>query len=128
MRVCKVPILPLLLILILPICCCNKEEEPSYIGKWVVNRMEPDLGESYLGSYIHIKPDKSFTLYDNNNGRLVRGMPEDFMLRELNLTLTDPEDGEKYLFKILGLKDEKLTLRTSIWGDEVTLYLIKEVY
>lgn len=90
--------------------------------------MEPDLGESYLGSYIHIKPDKSFTLYDNNNGRLVRGMPEDFMLRELNLTLTDPEDGEKYLFKILGLKDEKLTLRTSIWGDEVTLYLIKEVY
>ena len=128
MRVCKVPILPLLLILILPICCCSEEEEPSYIGKWVLNRMEPSLGESYLGSYIHIKADKSFILYDNNNGRLVRGMPEHFMLRELKLTLTDPEDGEKYFFIILGLKDEKLTLRTAIWGDEVVLYLIKEVY
>ena len=105
---------------------CSKEDvEPVYQGKWVLERAEPQLDESYFESYIYIKVDKSFELYDSSKDLLVFGKPEQFSLSGIKLELTDPETNKKYRFTILSRKGDILLLRTSIFGPETELTMHK---
>ncbi|MCB5251912.1 MAG: hypothetical protein M0P69_11605 [Bacteroidales bacterium] len=114
-------------VLVIPylFCSCAKEEEPVYLGKWVLEKAEPRIDSSYFQSYIHIKADKSFELYDSSQELLVTGQPEHFSMKGLKLALTNPSTGEVYLFTIISRKQDILVLRTSVFGSETTLTLHK---
>ena len=103
--------------------CSKEEEEPIYEGKWVLENSEPQLDSSYFESYIYIKADKSFELYDSSKDLLVIGKPEHFSLENIKLVLTDPETNKRYLFTILSRKQDILLLRTSIFELETELTL-----
>ncbi len=105
--------------------CSKEDEEPVYQGKWVLEQSEPQLDASYFESYIYIKYDKSFELYDSSQDLLVYGEPEHFSLSGIDLELTDPETNKRYYFKILSRKADILRLSTSIFGPETVLTMRK---
>lgn len=105
--------------------CSKEDEEPVYQGKWVLEESEPQLDSSYSESYIYIKVDKSFELYDSSQDLLVFGQPEHFSLSGIELDLTDPETNKKYHFTILSRKGDILRLGTSIFGPETVLTMRK---
>ena len=105
--------------------CSKDDEEPVYQGKWVLEKAEPQLDTSYFESYIYIKVDKSFELYDSSKDLLVFGQPEHFLLSGIELELTDPETNKKYCFTILSRKQDILRLNTSIFGPETVLTMRK---
>lgn len=105
--------------------CSKDDEEPVYQGKWVLEQAEPQLDTSYFESYIYIKYDKSFELYDSSKDLLVFGQPEHFSLSGIELDLTDPETNKKYHFTILSRKGDILRLGTSIFGPETVLTMKK---
>jgi len=110
-----------LLLFGLMLSCSKDDKEPVYQGKWVLEEAEPQLDASYFESYIYIKVDKSFELFDSSQDLLVIGKPEHFSLNGIKLELTDPETNEKYLFTILSRKQDILRLRTLIFGPETEL-------
>lgn len=105
--------------------CSKDDAEPVYQGKWVLKKAEPQLDISYFESYIYMKFDKSFELYDSSKDLLVFGNPEHFSLTGIKLELTDPETNKKYRFTILSRKQDILLLRTSIFGPETELTMRK---
>lgn len=105
----------------LMLSCSKDDKEPVYEGKWVLEQAEPQLDASYFKSYIYIKVDKSFELFDSSKDLLVIGKPEHFSLNGIKLELTDPETNKKYLFTILSRKQDILRLRTLIFGPETEL-------
>jgi hypothetical protein len=115
----------LILLLGFMLSCSKDDKEPVYEGKWVLEKTEPQLDNSYFKSYIHIKADKSFELYDSSKNLLVIGKPEHFSLNGIRLELTDPETNKKYLFTILSRKQDILRLRTLIFGPETELTMHK---
>lgn len=114
-----------LLCLLFLFSCEQREEEPIYLGKWMLEKSEPQIDDSYFQSYIHIREDKSFEFYDSSRELLVTGRPEHFSIKGLKLTLTDPASGEKYLFTVVSRKGDILILRTSVLGGETTLTMRK---
>ena len=114
-----------LLCLLFLFSCEQREEEPVYLGKWMLEKAEPQIDDSYFQSYIYIKEDKSFELYDSSRELLVTGRPEHLSMEGFTLTLTDPASGEKYLFTIISQKGDILILRTSVFGSETILTLHK---
>ena len=114
-----------LLCLLFLFSCDRHEEEPVYLGKWILEKAEPRIDDSYFQSYIHIKEDKSFELYDSSRELLITGRPEHFSMKGFKLTLTDPASGERYLFTIISRKEDILILRTSVFGSETTLTMHK---
>lgn len=116
----------LLVMLFLVAFACSKEDEESgYQGKWLFEKASPELDVSYSGSYIYIKIDKSFELFDSSKDMLIIGKPEYFHLNGIKLELTDPDTKEKYLFTILSRKQDILVLRTSIFGPETEITMRK---
>lgn len=105
--------------------CDQQKAEPVYLGKWMLEKAEPRIDDSYFQSYIHIKEDKSFELYDSSRELLITGRPEHFSVKGFKLTLTDPASGERYLFTIISRKEDMLILRTSVFGNETTLTMHK---
>ena len=105
--------------------CDQQKAEPVYLGKWILEKAEPRIDDSYFQSYIHIKEDKSFELYDSSRELLITGRPEHFSMKGFKLTLTDPASGERYLFTIISRKEDILILRTSVFGSETTLTMHK---
>ena len=105
--------------------CDQQKAEPVYLGKWILEKAEPRIDDSYFQSYIHIKEDKSFELYDSSRELLITGRPEHFSVKGFKLTLTDPASGERYLFTIISRKEDILILRTSVFGSETTLTMHK---
>ena len=105
--------------------CSKEDEEPIYQGKWLLEQAEPQLDASYFESYIYIKYDKSFELYDSSQDLMVYGEPEQLSLSGIDLELTDPETNKKYYFKILSRKGDILRLSTSIFGPETVLTMRK---
>ncbi len=105
--------------------CDQQKAEPVYLGKWMLEKAEPRIDDSYFQSYIHIKEDKSFELYDSSRELLITGRPEHFSVKGFKLTLTDPVSGERYLFTIISRKEDILILRTSVFGSETTLTMHK---
>lgn len=114
-----------LLCLVLLFSCEKQEAELVYVGKWMLEKAEPEIDASYFGSYIHIKEDKSFELYDSSQGLLIKGRPEHFAMKGMNITLTDPAGGEAYLFTVVSRKGEILVLRTVVFGGETLLTMIR---
>lgn len=115
----------LMLLFGLILSCSKDDEEPVYQGKWVLEESEPQLDSSYSESYIYIKVDKSFELFDSSQDLLVFGQPEHFSLSGIELDLTDPETNKKYHFTILSRKGNILKLGTSIFGPETVLTMRK---
>lgn len=114
-----------LLCLLFLFSCEKKEEVFVYQGKWLLEKTEPQIDDSYFRSYIHIKADKSFEFYDSSLEQTVMGRPEHFSMKGLNLTLTDPTTGDRYLFAVISKKGDILVLRTSVFGGETTLTMRK---
>jgi hypothetical protein len=116
-----------MLVLIMNSCSgdSNEQEEPVYQGKWMLEKAEPALDESYMNSYIDIRADRSFELYDSSQDLLIAGGPEHFSLAGLRLCLTDPATDEQYLFTVLSRKQDVLILETAIFGPVTKITLRK---
>lgn len=118
-------------LIILLACClycfgCDKEEkEPIYQGKWVFENAEPPIDPSYEGSYIYIRPDRSFELLDNSRSLLIQGDSSHFNLSGNILRLTDTETDEIYIFYIMSRKQDILILKTTLSGIETLITLRK---
>jgi hypothetical protein len=125
MDIKRITITFLLIFLGFIISCSKDDGEPVYEGKWVLEKAEPQLDTDYFKSYIYIRADKSFELYDSSKDLLIIGRPEYFSLTGIKLELTDPETNKKYLFTILSRKQDVLLLRTVIFGPETELTMRK---
>lgn len=112
----------LVITLLLGVSCeKNGSEDPVYDGKWVYESSTPEIDQSYFQSYIEIFQDRTFVIYDSSRSLTIEGGEN--KVTPNGLTITDPETNTTYTFKLLGKKDNKLTLRTAFFGPQTTLTL-----
>jgi hypothetical protein len=104
---------------------CRKEEPLSYVGRWEYLDSEPDLGPDYADSYLVIAKDFDYHFFDAPSGKTIKGTWEDFSNEGLTITLT-PGAGYDFpviSFKLTRLKDNLMVVET--WdvgeGDPTTI-------
>ena len=104
---------------------CRKQEPLSYVGRWEYLDSEPDLGPDYADSYLVIAKDFDYHFFDAPSGKTIKGTWEDFSNEGLTITLT-PGAGYDFpviSFKLTRLKDNLMVVET--WdvgeGDPTTI-------
>ncbi len=102
-------------------CSKDNDDTLAYTGKWEYHSSDPVINASYHLSYILIFDNKSFKIFDSYMQRLIDG--GDNRLTSKGLTFTDPQNGETVVFTLIGLRDERLTVKTDFFGGQTTLVL-----
>jgi len=102
---------------------CQKDdsEDPTYDGKWVYESSSPVVDQAYFQSYIEIYKDRTFVIYDSSRSLTIEGGEN--KISPAGLTITDPDTNITHTFKLLGKKDNRLTLKTTFFGPQTTLVL-----
>ena len=102
-------ILKICLFLMLPAAwaACVKEQTPSYVGMWEYVSSDPDLGDMYKGSYLHILKNGNFSFFDAATQTLYTGTRKDITNEGLVLYYRNEKSSEVYSWSFSGSRRVK---------------------
>lgn len=116
-------ILKICLFLMLPAAwaACVKEQTPSYVGMWEYVSSDPDLGDMYKGSYLHILRNGNFSFFDAATQTLYTGTRKDITNEGLVLYYRNEKSSEVYSMELLRLKEGEMEVRSASVNGVMTL-------
>lgn len=102
---------------------CTKESDPSYVGTWMYESSDPDLGPEYIDSWVTINKKGEYEFFDGGTGSSFSGDFKDFKNDGLAVTLSAHNDSEERVFvaTVKRLKDGKMTVETDSVNGVMTL-------
>lgn len=107
---------------------CVKETEPSYVGTWLYESSDPDLGSAYHDSTVYVARNGEYEFYDGGTGSRFSGDSNDFAHEWLTVTLSAHNDTEQrtYVATVRMLKGGKLVVETASVNGVLTLITFRK--
>lgn len=118
----------LVCLLLLAAFACTPYEVPSYVGKWVYAKSEPDLGAAYADSWVTVDRQWNYTFYDAPSGQTFSGEANDFSYEGMTITLVTVNETETrtYVAELQFLKDDRMVVKTSsVNGTPTVIYFTR---